>query len=706
MISKDTIDRIMDATHIEEVIGEFVSLKKRGANHIGCCPFHNEKTPSFYVSPSKGIFKCFGCGKSGNAVGFLMDHEHYTYPEALRWLADKYHIQIEEEQLTEEQKERQTERDGLFHVSEFAQKYFADLLYNNELGRNIGLAYFHQRGLSDEIIKTFGLGYCLDEWDNFTTHARRNGYSDTVLEKTGLTIFKEDGKCYDRFRGRVMFPIFSISGRVLGFSGRILSKEKQAAKYVNSPDSDIYNKSHILYGLYQARNAIGKAEKCYLVEGNVDVVSMHQSGVCNTVASCGTSLTIEQIRLIKRYTPNVTVLYDGDSAGIKAALRAVNLLFEEGMHVRVVLFPDGEDPDSYAQKYGSTQLQDYLRDHEENFVQFKTRVLLEDVESDPIRKAEVLKEMVRTIALVPDMLERQEYVKQTAARLRTSETILTQELAKTMAANAQKAWKEQQRNEQQPTPPAGQPQPPAPGQLSPGNADATPIPPSADQYSIVTGLNEDSSPTSLQITSQERTANDAILNDPTANRGCSGAEAQERHLVRLLITSGNKMILQEGIDDDGNPCPIELPLAEVVVDELSTNDLSFSNPVYQQIYTLYRDAVESGQPLPDANLFAQHPDGILRNTALTLMLTQYQISDQWRDKKHILVPSPETHLRRDLEETILTFKQKKVEHELEQNAFQIRSCTDPDDTVILMAQRKQLIQTWQAVCQKLGRVVV
>lgn len=706
MISKDTIDRIMDATRIEEVIGEFVSLKKRGANHIGCCPFHNEKTPSFYVSPSKGIFKCFGCGKSGNAVGFLMDHEHYTYPEALRWLADKYHIQIEEEQLTEEQKERQTERDGLFHVSEFAQKYFADLLYNNELGRNIGLAYFHQRGLSDEIIKTFGLGYCLDEWDNFTTHARRNGYSDTVLEKTGLTIFKEDGKCYDRFRGRVMFPIFSISGRVLGFSGRILSKEKQAAKYVNSPDSDIYNKSHILYGLYQARNAIGKAEKCYLVEGNVDVVSMHQSGVCNTVASCGTSLTIEQIRLIKRYTPNVTVLYDGDSAGIKAALRAVNLLFEEGMHVRVVLFPDGEDPDSYAQKYGSTQLQDYLRDHEENFVQFKTRVLLEDVESDPIRKAEVLKEMVRTIALVPDMLERQEYVKQTAARLRTSETILTQELAKTMAANAQKAWKEQQRNEQQPTPPAGQPQPPAPGQPSPGNADAAPLPPSADQYSIVPGLNKDSSPTSLQITSQERTANDAILNDPTANRGGSGAEAQERHLVRLLITSGNKMILQEGIDDEGNPCPIELPLAEVVVDELSTNDLSFSNPVYQQIYTLYRDAVESGQPLPDANLFAQHPDGILRNTALTLMLTQYQISDQWRDKKHILVPSPETHLRRDLEETILTFKQKKVEHELEQNAFQIRSCTDPDDTVILMAQRKQLIQTWQAVCQKLGRVVV
>ena len=470
MINKETIQRIMDASRIEEVIGEFVSLKKRGANHIGCCPFHNEKTPSFYVSPSKGIYKCFGCGKSGNVVGFLMEHEHYTYPEALRWLAYKYNIEVEEEQLTEEQKERQNERDALFHVSEFAQKYFADLLFNDEMGRAVGLGYFHQRGMSDDIIKTFGLGYCLEEWDNFTQYARRNGYSDSVLEKTGLTIFKEqegtDGshkvKCYDRFRGRVMFPIYSISGRVVGFSGRILSKEKQAAKYVNSPDSDIYDKSHTLYGLYQARNAISRADKCYLVEGNVDVVSMHQSGVCNTVASCGTSLTVEQIRLIKRYTPNVTVLYDGDSAGIKAALRAVDLLFGEGMHVRVVLFPDGEDPDSYAQKYGSTQLQEYLRDHEENFVQFKTRVLLDDVQNDPIRKAEVLKEMVHTIALVPDMLERQEYVKQTAFRLKMSESILTQELAKTMASNAQKAWKEAERKNNESALAAPNPDEPAP----------------------------------------------------------------------------------------------------------------------------------------------------------------------------------------------------------------------------------------------------
>ncbi len=669
MINKDTIDRIMDATRIEEVIGEFVSLKKRGANHIGCCPFHNEKTPSFYVSPSKGIFKCFGCGKSGNAVGFLMDHEHYTYPEALRWLAEKYHITIEEEKLTEEQKEKQTERDGLFHVSEFAQKYFADLLYNNEMGRAVGLSYFHQRGMSDEIIKSFGLGYCLDEWDNFTKHARQNGYSDAVLEKTGLTIFKEEGRCFDRFKGRVMFPIYSISGRVLGFSGRTLSKEKQVAKYVNSPDSDIYDKSHTLYGLFQARNAISRADKCYLVEGNVDVVSMHQSGVCNTVASCGTSLTVEQIRLIKRYTPNVTVLYDGDAAGIKAALRAVGLLFEEGMHVRVVLFPDGEDPDSYAQKYGSTQLQEYLRDHEENFVNFKTRVLLEDVQNDPIRKAEVLKEMVRTIALVPDMIERQEYVKQTAFRLNVSENILTQELAKTLASNAQKAWKEEQRR----------------------NAATTPIPP------------EVAEPAPLP---DEPTPAPQPGPQPPPQSASNNAEAQERQLVRLLINHGEREVQQDAVDDAGNPCTIALRVAEIIVDEITSNELTFNNPVYQQIFNLYRDAVQQGTPLPDANYFAMSADSALRNTALTLMLNPYSISPLWMERKNVSVPSLLTHLRRETEETILSFKQKKLDQQLEKNAFELRSCTDPDDILILMAQRKQLAQLRQAVCQQLNRVIV
>ena len=670
----------MDATHIEDVIGEFVSLKKRGANHIGCCPFHNEKTPSFYVSPSKGIFKCFGCGKSGNAVGFLMEHEHYSYPEALRYLARKYNIQIEEEEMTEEQKERQNERDGLFHVSEFAQKYFADLLYNDELGRAIGLSYFHQRGMSDEIIKTFGLGYCKDEWSDFTDHARRNGYSDQVLEKTGLTIFKEEGKCYDRFRGRVMFPIFSISGRVMGFSGRVLSKEKQAAKYVNSPDSEIYNKSQILYGLFQAKNAISKANKCYLVEGNVDVVSMHQSGVCNTVASCGTSLTNEQIRLIKRYTPNVTVLYDGDSAGIKAALRAVNLLFEEGMHVRVVLFPDGEDPDSYAQKYGSTQLQEYLATHEENFVKFKSRVLLDDVQNDPIRKTEVLKEIVQTIALVPDMLERQEYINETAFKLHMSEQVLTQELAKTMAGNAQKAWKEENRRQQQQAAAEGHPQGQDPG-VPP------PLMPEAEDYGTA--------PVSTGFTAPPQ-----IL--PTAGT----AEAQEKQLVSLLLNFGNRKVMIDTLNQQGESEMVEATIAEVIVDEVCSDELKFDNPVYQSIFDLFSQAVEGGQPLPDANLFAMHEDNMVRNTALSLMINSYTVSKQWYEKKHITVPHIETHLREDLDQSILTFKQKKVDQMLEANGFKIRECKSQEDTDILLAERQQLIEVRKALCEKLNRVIV
>ena len=682
MINKETIQRIMDATRIEEVIGEFVSLKKRGANHIGCCPFHNEKTPSFYVSPSKGIYKCFGCGKSGNAVGFIMDHEHYTYPEALRYLANKYNIPIEEERMTEEQKERQTERDGLFHVTEFAQKYFADILHNDEMGQAIGLSYFHQRGLSDEIINTFGLGYCLDEWRNFTDHARRNGYSDEVLEKSGLTIFKEEGKCYDRFRGRVMFPIYSISGRVLGFSGRILSSEKQAAKYVNSPDSEIYDKSHTLYGIYQARNTISKEDKCYLVEGNVDVVSMHQSGVCNTVASCGTSLTVEQIRLIKRFTPNVTVLYDGDKAGIKAALRAVNLLFEEGMHVRVVLFPDGEDPDSYAQKYGSTQLQEYLRTHEENFLAFKTRVLLDDVEQDPIRKSEVLKEIVNTIALVPDRIEQQDYIRLASSKLRMNEQVLLQELGKAINLNLIKSRKEEARQQSQSsTPASATPQQPLPTDGPP------PLEPDPDDYELMRQSSSYRSPE--QILAAEHPA-----------------EAQEKKIVRLLLNYGNKEIPQEVVDDEGNTFVANLPIANIIVDEIVSNELHFDNPLYQQIFDLFRKAVEDEQPLPDANFFATNSDTILRNNALSLMVESYTVSDLWLTEKHISMPSIESRLYKDVEESILVLKQKKIEQKIEALSYKMRECKDEEESLILLAEHSQLVNLRQAVCQQLRRVIV
>lgn len=625
MIDHETIQRIMDAARIEEVIGDFVSLKKRGANHIGCCPFHNEKTPSFYVSPSKGIYKCFGCGEAGDVVKFLMKHEHYTYPEALQWLARKYNIEVREEEQTPEEKQRQTERDGLFHVSEFAQKYFADLLFNDEMGRAVGLSYFHQRGMSDEVIKRFGLGYCLEEWSNFTDHALKNGYSEEMLVKTGLTIVKEDsGKKYDRFRGRVMFPIYSISGRVLGFSGRILSSEKQAAKYVNSPDSDIYNKSRILYGLYQARTAIAKADKCYLVEGNIDVVSMHQSGVENTVASCGTSLTVEQIRLIKRYTPNVTVLYDGDSAGIKAALRAVDLLFAEGMHVRLVLFPDGEDPDSYAQKYGSSALQDYLAQHEDNFIMFKTRVLLDGVKDDPIRRAELISETARSIALVSDLLERTEYVRQCSHLLRVSEDALASAVAKAAAQARQKAYEEAKKEEG-----VERRAESVEGGVTPAEAEEVPpVPPAVS---------------------------DTPLTAPSK---------VERHLVKLLLDYGNNTVSQEVTGNDGQHHLVENTVAEIIVSELRRDKLTMTHPLCQRVFEQCALMLDMSHRI-DTGHFMNSSDDQLRTFAISLMMDTYSLSDAWRHKG-VFVPNPDDNLMQDLTESIYTFKSGRLAQMIEE----------------------------------------
>ena len=635
MIDQETIQRIMDAARIEEVIGDFVSLKKRGANHIGCCPFHNEKTPSFYVSPSKGIYKCFGCGEAGDVVSFLKKHEHYTYVEALQWLARKYNIEIQEKELTPEEKERQTERDGLFHVSEFAQKYFADLLYNDEMGRAVGLSYFHSRGLSDEIIKRFGLGYCLDEWNNFTDHALKNGYSESMLEKTGLTIVKEDtGKKYDRFRGRVMFPIYSISGRVLGFSGRVLSSEKQAAKYVNSPDSDIYNKSRILYGLFQARSAISKADKCYLVEGNIDVISMHQSGVENTVASCGTSLTTEQIRLIKRYTPNVTVLYDGDSAGIKAALRAVDLLFAEGMHVRLVLFPDGEDPDSYAQKYGSTALQDYLAQHEDNFIMFKTRVLLDDAKNDPIRRAALVSDTAHSIALVADMLERAEYIRQCSHLLHVSEEVLTDAVAKVARQERQKAYEKEQKEE-------------------------------VKRVDEVVEVKEES---------------------VSALQPATAPPEVERHLVKLLLNYGNNKLMQEFVNDDGSRHTEEYTVAEIIIGELRQDNLAMSHPLCQRVFEQCALMQEMMHEV-DVSRFMNSDDEQLRVFAISLMMDSYSLSESWR-AKGVFIPKIEDNLLQDLRESIFAFKSVRISQMVAERREQLRTA-DEDSQRMLLSEIKQ-----------------
>lgn len=437
MIPKHTIDQIFEAAIIEDVVGEFVVLKKRGVNLLGNCPFHNEKTPSFTVSPAKGIYKCFGCGKAGNSINFIMDHEHYTYPEALRYLANKYQIEIEELEETDEQKQAANEKESLFIVSNFAASYFQKQLHETQEGKSIGLSYFVERGFREDIIKKFQLGYNPDSWEAFTGEALQQGYKLEFLEKSGLTIVKEE-KHFDRFKGRVMFPIHNLSGRVLGFGGRILKTDPKAAKYVNSPESEIYHKSNVLYGIYFAKKDIIAKDNCYLVEGYTDVISLHQAGVENVVASSGTSLTEGQIRLISRFTNNITILYDGDAAGLKASFRGIDMILQEGLNVRVVLFPEGEDPDSFAKNNSSADLTKYITDQAQDFIRFKTSVLLKEVGTDPIKRAELIKDIVASISIIPDQIKRSVYIKECSSLLDIQENALINETNKLLRKNSAK----------------------------------------------------------------------------------------------------------------------------------------------------------------------------------------------------------------------------------------------------------------------------
>ncbi|MDO5607114.1 MAG: DNA primase [Capnocytophaga sp.] len=423
MISKATIDKVFDLARVEEVIGDFVQLKKSGANYKGLSPFANERTPSFMVSPVKQIWKDFSSGKGGNAIAFLMEHEHFTYPEAIRYLANKYHIEIEETEATTEEKAIADERESLYIVSEYAQKYFEKTLHDTETGLAIGKSYFKERGFTDDTIRKFRLGYSPDAWSAFTDDALAEGYQLEFLEKSGLTIVKEDKK-FDRFKGRVMFPIHSMSGRVLGFGGRILTQDKKAAKYLNSPESEIYHKSKVLYGIYHAKQAIAKLDNCYLVEGYTDVIQFHQRGIENVVSSSGTALTTEQIRLINRLTPNITMLYDGDAAGLRASIRGVDLILEQGMNVKICTFPDGEDPDSFARKTAYEDLVQYLNENATDFIRFKASLLMNETQNDPIRKAETIRDMVESISKIPDLIKQEIYIRECSQIMDISEEVL------------------------------------------------------------------------------------------------------------------------------------------------------------------------------------------------------------------------------------------------------------------------------------------
>ncbi len=436
MISQTSIDQVFDTARVEEVIGDFVQLKKSGTNYKGLSPFSDERSPSFMVSPVKQIWKDFSTGKGGTAVSFLMEHEHFTYPEAIKYLAKKYNIEIEETVQSDEQKERASERESLYLVSEFANEHFQRVLHKTDQGKSIGLSYFKERGFTEETIKKFDLGYCLNEWQDFTDQALKKGYKLEYLQKTGLTIVKGD-KRFDRFKGRVMFPIKSMSGRVLGYGGRILIADKKAAKYVNSPESDIYHKSNVLYGIYHAKQAIAKEDNCYLVEGYTDVIQFHQTGITNVVSSSGTALTSEQIRLINRLTNNITVLFDGDAAGMRASLRGINLILEQGMNVRVCTFPEGEDPDSFAKQNTLEELSEYLSNNAKDFIQFKASILFEESKNDPIKKADTVRDIVNSISKIPDPIKKEIYVQECARILDISEEVLFKTLAQIGNKNVQ-----------------------------------------------------------------------------------------------------------------------------------------------------------------------------------------------------------------------------------------------------------------------------
>jgi len=671
MIKQEDISKILEATEIVDVINAFVPLRKRGVNYLGNCPFHNEKTPSFTVSPSKGIFKCFGCGESGNAVNFIMKHEHYSYPEALKFLANKYGIEIQEDELTSEEKASQDVKDALFHVTEFAQKYFADILFNDDEGKKIGLSYFIERDLKEETIKRWGLGYCKDNWSEFTEYAKKHGYTDEVLIKSGLTIAKEETHVqYDRFRARVMFPIYNIGGRPLGFTGRVLSSEKTKAKYVNSPESDIYSKSKVLFGLHLAKNEIVKQDLCYLVEGNMDAIMLSQNNVENVVATSGTALTIEQIRLIKRYTKNVTVLYDGDSAGIKAAFRAIDLFVENGLNVKIVLFPDDEDPDSYCRKLPQDDFKAYITDKAENFILFKTHLLLEDAKDDPFKRSALIKEIINTISLIPDNIEKAAYIQQCSSILNMKEEILNNHLTKLLREKYFKKSKEGSKETNIPT-----------------NDQAPPD----DLF-----LPDDGS----RYISNEM-AKKQIIEETFPD------EAQERNIISILLNYGDKETTQTTIGENGEKEDINYMVAAYLVGDIVSDNLSFDNKLYQNIFDIYKNYIYEQGNLPELNVFTNNQDSEIQKLATTLLINNYSVSDLWEKKWKIIIPNPESEekINQNVKESLLSFKLNKLERKIISNEEKLKEEDDYDNQLILMSEQKILKKLKQIISSELNRIV-
>lgn len=572
MIDRGTIDRIMDAAQIVDVVSQFVTLKRRGVNYVGLCPFHEDSSPSFYVSPSKNICKCFACGEGGTAVHFIMKHEQLSYHDALKFLAKKYNIEVEERELSNEEKEAYNERESLFILNEYARNYFSAMLHEHIEGKSIGLSYFQERGFREDIIRKFQLGYSLEQRDAFTQDALKSGYKKEYLVKTGLTIEGDKGYMADRFRGRVMFPVHTLSGKVIAFGGRILKKAENTGKYVNSPESEIYHKGNELYGIYFAKQAIAKEDRCYLVEGYTDVISMHQSGIENVVASSGTALTHGQIKLIHRFTNNVTVLYDGDAAGIKAAIRGIDLLLKDGINIKVVLLPDGEDPDSFARKQNATALNAYLRENETDFMRFKTKLLMEEAGNDPIKRASLISDIVNSIAVIPDNIIRTVYIKDCSTLLDIDERVLIQEVKKKRLALYDKD--------------AGKPE------------------------------------------QSEQPANSVGLTDAVTPKMGSGDRKKspidrfEMAILYYIVRYGEEVLVNE-MDEQGNIVPVNV--VDFVKYDLERDGLWFNNMLYRQILDeAVNNCCQAG--FVSSRYFLNHPDPQISKLAAEIMGDRYELS--------------------------------------------------------------------------------
>ena len=543
MIDKATVARILDAADIVEVVSDFVSLRRRGVNYVGLCPFHNERTPSFSVSKTKGICHCFSCGKGGSPVNFIMEHEQLSYYEALKYLAKKYHIEVVEKELTDEEKAAQSEREGMLIVNEFATQSFENNLFNTQEGQDIGMSYFYERGFSENIIKKFRLGYSLDNSNDLFRTATAKGYNKKYLFDTGLCIDDKRGGGYDRFKGRVLFPVLNLAGKIIAFSARTLKNDQ--AKYVNSPESIIYTKGNELYGLYQAKHAIVKQNKCYLVEGNADVVSMHQAGFDNTIASLGTALTPNQVRMIHRFTENVTIMYDGDSAGIKAALKAINLLLPEGVNVRVLLLPDGDDPDSFSKKHNATEFQEYIDNNEVDFIRFMKQMLLDNVKDDPIRRAAVVGDVVSSIALIPFEIQRSIYTKECSELFGVDEEILLREIAKKIATNKQKEYEKKQKKTSE--------------EENKVIEEVIPVP-------------------TIDVANKK--------NEVEQNSDSSFAKIlypYEKDIIRYVVKYGMIDFCAEDSSDK------QMSLLSYVSEELALDDITFTHPIFEKIFSICKE---------------------------------------------------------------------------------------------------------------------